>query len=222
MFRGETARPSAAPGAAGDPVNGKGDVTVPSSKFADVIGTSAYLTAYEPTGPPPKSAGAVHPSWNDVCRRSSTTAVKFVGAAGTPKSTTTVTLPVPTPFPGMLSVVAVILTSPSRSVTPFSVANPVVVSMGATPIVDPPTENVMLPGGGGTPPTSACTVSEPCQPGVNGSASSMQPIVTSPVDVHSSFVAMGDTKNTTGAMPTVTVHGTGCTPVALPAGSLAT
>jgi len=112
------------------------------------------------------------------------------------------------------------VTSPSNNVTFVSVACPVP-SRATTPSYVVPVENVMFPVVSGTPPTSAWTVSEPCQPALRASASSMQP-AAAPFDEHSSLLDVGESKITTGAMPTVTVHGAGCRPVAFPAGSVAT
>ena len=64
-------------------------------------------------------------------------------------------------------------------------------------------------------------MSGPCQPAIEASASSRQ-LADVAVDAHSSLVESGEVKMTTGAMPTVTLHGAGCMAVLLPAASVAT
>src|SRR5258708_7633040 len=111
------------PGVEGWLVRGTAVVTSALSKLAAVMGTRAYRTRYVATGCP-RSAGAIHERLMVVWRRSVTVAVRPVGASGGPRSTTMVNVPVPTPWPGMLSVLAMIVVVPSNSVTFDRVAVP--------------------------------------------------------------------------------------------------
>src|SRR5262245_865017 len=115
-------------------------------------------------------------------------------------------------------VVAAVKTTaaPSGMLTPVRRAWPVL-SMATVPRSVVPTLNVTIPTGMATPETVTVASRSPCQPVAPPVSGTQVPLVEPAA--HRVLVGCGETKVTTGGVPTVTAHGETSAP-ALPARSV--